>query len=285
MSEQLLINVSAFETRVALLADGSVQELHLARDGGYSLTGNIYLGKVERIVPGMQAAFINCGLDRPGFLHVRDIEGPRLMLGEEPDTPVPDIRDLLREGQQLMVQVAKDPIANKGARLTTKLAIASRYVVLMPFNDHIGISQRVEEDAERERLRELVDEIRTAEELGLGFIVRTAAEGVQREAIAADIRVLGQIWQKILAKKPAIACPGVVYEELPIHIRMVRDMVGPAVQGIQIDDRATFDRVREFVAEFLPQYAQRLRYYEGPVGLFASHCLEEELERLSLIHI
>jgi ribonuclease G len=144
MVEELLINVNDFETRVALLVNGTVQELHLARAEGYSHTGNIYLGKVERIVPGMQAAFINVGLDRPGFLHLRDIEGPRLMQGEAPDRSM-DIRDVLHDGQQLMVQVAKDPIAGKGARLTTHLAIASRYVVLMPFNDHIGISQRIEE--------------------------------------------------------------------------------------------------------------------------------------------
>ena len=280
MSEELLINVSAFETRVALLAGGHVQELHLARDDGYSRTGNIYLGKVVRVVPGMQAAFVDCGLDRPGFLHVRDIEGPRLMLGEEADDPLPDIRDLLREGQELMVQVAKDPIANKGARLTTKLAIASRYVVLMPFNDHIGISQRIDDAAERERLKDLVAEIRAAAGVGLGFIVRTAADGIGREPIAADVRVLAQIWEKILAKKPTTGCPSMVYQELPIHIRMVRDMVGPALACIQIDHRPTFDRVCEFVREFLPQYVERLSYYDdASLGLFASHRLEDELDR------
>ena len=279
MSEELLINVSAFETRVALLAGGHIQELHLAREGGYSLTGNVYLGKVERVVPGMQAAFVDCGLERPGFLHVRDIEGPRLMLGEEGEHPLPDIRELLREGQQLMVQVAKDPIANKGARLTTKLAIASRYVVLMPFNDHIGISQRIDDEAERERLKDLVSHVRGAEGVGLGFIVRTAAEGIQREPVALDVRVLAQIWEKILAKKPTSACPGLVYQELPLHIRVVRDLVGPAISRIQIDHRPTFDRVREFVAEFLPQYVERLHYYDGEVGLFASHGLEDELDR------
>ncbi|MDH3642760.1 MAG: ribonuclease E/G, partial [Gammaproteobacteria bacterium] len=165
MAEELLINVSEFETRVALLSAGFAQEIHLARADGYSLTGNIYIGRVERVIPGMQAAFVACGLERPGFLHVRDIEGPRLMQGEEADTPA-DIRDLLHEGQQLMVQVAKDPIAGKGARLTTQLAIASRYMVLMPFNDHIGISQRVDEEAERERLKALVEEVRETHGIG-----------------------------------------------------------------------------------------------------------------------
>ena len=144
MAEEILIAVSEFETRVALLSSGSVAEIHLARADGYSLTGNVYLGRVDRIIPGMQAAFVDVGLERPGFLHVRDIEGPRLIKGDgEPaadSAQVPDIRDVLHEGQQLMVQIAKDPISGKGARLTTQLAIASRYMVLMPFNDHIDIS-------------------------------------------------------------------------------------------------------------------------------------------------
>jgi len=280
MSEELLINVSPFETRVALLSAGNVQELHLARDEGYSLTGNIYLGKVERVVPGMQAAFINCGLSRPGFLHVSDIEGPRLMLGDEADAdPIPDIRDLLREGQELMVQVAKDPISSKGARLTTKLTIASRYVVLMPFNEHIGISQRIEDDAERERLTDLVARVRDAAGVGLGFIVRTAAEGVGREPVAADVRVLAQIWDAVMAKKPTVSCPGMLYEELPVHIRMVRDMVGPELASIEIDHRPTYDRVHEFVSEFLPQHVQQLNYYDDAQGLFANRCVENALDR------
>ena len=279
MAEQLLINVSDFETRVALIAEGRVQELHLARDGGYSLTGNIYLGKVNRVVPGMQAAFVNCGLERHGFLHVRDIEGPRLMLGEEPEDDLPDIRDLLREGQQLMVQVAKDPMANKGARLTTKLTIASRYVVLMPFNDHIAISQRIDEEAERERLKFLVAEVRTAQSVGLGFIVRTAAEGVGRDALATDVRVLAHTWENILAKKPTSGCPSRVYQELPMHIRMVRDMVSPEVTSIHVDHRPTFDSVREFVEEFLPEFVQRLSFRDGEVGSSASYQIDDELNR------
>ncbi len=178
MAEELLINVNDFETRVALVVGGAVQELHLARSEGYSLTGNIYLGRVERIVPGMQAAFIDVGLERPGFLHVRDIEGPRLMLGEAPDRQL-DIRELLHEGQQIMVQVAKDPISGKGARLTTQLAVASRFLVLMPFNDHIGISQRIEEEEERERLKTADRRMaRQRRASAWAFIARTAADGV-----------------------------------------------------------------------------------------------------------
>ncbi len=279
MAEELLINVSAFETRVALLAEGHVQEIHLARPEGYSRTGNIYLGKVERVVPGMQAAFVDCGLDRPGFLHVRDIEGPRLMLGETEENAPPDIRELLREGQRLMVQVAKDPISGKGARLNTKLAIASRYLVLMPFNEHIGISQRMDEEVERERLRAIVARVREDEGASMGYIVRTAAEGIEAGAIAADMRVLARIWDNILAKRTDVGCPGLLYEELPIHIRTVRDMVGTNLDRIQIDHLPTYERVREFVSEFLPDFVDRVSYCEEPVGLLESRSVHEALDR------
>ena len=278
MAEELLINVSEFETRVALLSGGSAQEIHLARADGYSLTGNIYLGRVDRIVPGMQAAFVSVGLERPGFLHVRDIEGPRLMLGEEAQ-PRPDIRELLHEGQPLMVQITKDPISGKGARLTTQVAIASRYLVLMPFNDHIGISQRLDEEEERDRLKCLVEEIRQAQGIHMGFIVRTVAEGVDREPIDADIRVLARIWDKVLHNRRAGACPGLVYEEFPLHIRVVRDLVNSNVDIIHIDHQRTFDRVRDFVSEFLPEFNDRLVLYDGDCPLFEQYGVDDELNR------
>ena len=278
MAEELLINVSEFETRVALLSAGSVQEIHLARLGGYSLTGNIYIGRVERVIPGMQSAFVSCGLDRPGFLHVRDIEGPRLAPGEEPEK-IPDIRDLLHEGQRLMVQIAKDPIAGKGARLTTQLAIASRYLVMMPFNDHIGISQRLDDEVERDRLRCLVEDVRETQGVGVGFIVRTAAEGVDRKSIDMDVGVLARMWDKLIENKRNVGCPGLVYEELPLHIRVVRDMVTPNVERIHIDHRATYERVRVFVDEFLPEFTERLALYDDNRPMFERYGIDDELNR------
>ncbi len=278
MTEELLINVNDFETRVALLAGGSVQEVHLARAEGYSLTGNIYLGKVERIVPGMQAAFIDLGLERPGFLHVRDIEGPRLMLGEAPERAA-DIRDLLHDGQQLMVQVAKDPISGKGARLTTQLALASRYIVLMPFNDHIGISQRIEEEAERTRLKDLIDARRAAQGVAMGFIARTAAEGVGESVIDTEVRVLARMWDKILEKKRQVTCPALVYQEIPLHIRVVRDLAGPRLSRILIDHEETYQRVRDFVVDFLPESVDRVQLYQESRPLFERFGVEEELAR------
>ncbi len=280
MAEELLITVSEFETRVAKLAGGAVQELHLAPASGYSLTGNVYIGKVERIIQGMQAAFVDVGLERPGFLHVRDIEGPRLMQAENGEpSESPDIRDLLHEGQQLMVQVAKDPISGKGARLTTQLAIASRYTVLMPFTDHIGISQRIEDEEERQRLKALIDEVRQAQGIGMGFIARTAVEGVDRDAIERDLRVLTRIWDKVLEKKANSSCPAVVYEELPLHIRVVRDLTDPDVETIRIDHRDTYERVRKFVDEFIPEFSERMRHYDDDRQLFHRYGIDDEISR------
>ena len=256
MAEEILIAVSDFETRVALLAGGLVQEIHLARADGYSLTGNVYLGRVVRIIPGMQAAFVEIGLERPGFLHVRDIEGPRLILGEDA-APTQDIRELLHDGQRLMVQIVKDPIAGKGARLSTQIALASRFMVLMPFTDHIGISQRIDIETERERLRALIEQVRCEQGIGMGFIARTAADGVERAAIELDVRVLTRIWDRVLEKKRSVSEPGLVYEELPLHIRIVRDLAGPDVQRILIDQRKTHDEVRRFVDEFIPEFSER----------------------------
>ena len=283
MAEEILIAVSEFETRVALLSSGAVQEIHLARSDGYSLTGNVYLGRVDRIIPGMQAAFVDVGLERPGFLHVRDIEGPRLIKGDDqsPQDPAqaPDIRDVLHEGQTLMVQIAKDPISGKGARLTTQLAIASRYMVLMPFNDHIGISQRIDEPEERERLIALIDGVRADQGIGMGFIARTAAEGAQHDAVDLDIRVLTRIWDKLLEKKRDRGCPALVYEELPLHIRMVRDLVGVNSERILIDHQATYERVHAFVEEFIPEFSERLELYREPRALFQRYGVDSEVER------
>jgi ribonuclease G len=278
VSEELLINVNDFESRVALVSGSVVEEVQVARAGADSLTGNIYLGRVQRIIPGMQAAFVECGLERPGFLHVNDIAGPRLMLGEEPDGAV-DIRELLHDGQRLMVQVAKDPIASKGARLTTQLTIASRYLVLMPFSDHIGVSQRVDQEDERERLRLLVDEVRGGQDAGVGFIVRTAADGVAREPLEADVRVLLRIWDRIMARRAECGCPGIVYEELPLHTRVIRDMATANLERIRIDHLPTLERVRTFVSEFLPELTDRVVLYDEPRPIFERFGVDDELTR------
>jgi ribonuclease G len=280
MDEELLINVSGFETRVALMQNHALAEVHLQRSGPYSLTGNIYKGRVERILPGMQAAFVNVGLGRPGFLHARDIDMPRIGVAE-PDPVQKDIRDLVHEGQALLVQVAKDPMASKGARLTTNLALASRYLVLMPLNSHLGISQRIDDEAERERLRVATEAARIAAggSESTGLIVRTAAEGVASALLEADVRVLMRVWQLVDERQRGVDAPSLVYQELPLHTRIIRDFAGPDLKAVKIDERRTFERVRDFVDQFLPEHVERVQHYVDPVPLFERYGVEDEIER------
>jgi len=275
MKSELLINVTPFETRVALVLDGLLHDLQIARASGSSLTGNIYLGRVERILPGMQAAFVNVGLDRPGFLHVRDI-------ARRPDddrSKEPDIRACLHEGQQLLVQISKDSISTKGARLTTDIAIASRYAVLMPFDTHVGISQRIEDAVERDRLRALIDGIRAAHSIGMGVIARTVAEGVDGPHLETDLVYLARVWERLQQLKSESSCPSRVYEELPIQVRAMRDIVPPDIEGITIDDQDTYDRVRRFVDEFSPEFSDRVLRYAEARPLYERFGIEDEIRR------
>jgi len=279
MDEDLLINVSGYETRVALLQNHVLAEVHLQRSGTYSLTGNIYQGRVDRILPGMQAAFVQIGVGRPGFLHARDIYSPQIDVAD-PDPVIPDIRDLITEGQSVLVQVSKDPIASKGARLTTHLALASRFLVLMPFDNHVGVSQRIEEEGERERLRGVTEAARARHEVGhLGCIVRTAAEGVPAQQIDTDLQLLLRIWQRVDERAKASSTPALVYEELPIHTRVIRDLAGPEMKTIQIDERHTYERVRAFAEQFVPEFLPRIQLYDETVPLFDRHGVEDEIDR------
>jgi len=281
MSEELLINVNPFETRAALLRDGALQELHIARSSGYSCTGNIYLGRVERIVAGMQAAFVDVGLERPGFLHARNMVpkvGVRDVAG---DHPLPDIRDLLHEGQELLVQVTKDPISGKGVRLTAEVSVAARYAVLMPLGSQIGISQRIEE-AERERLRRIISEARCRLNTAMGFIARTVSEGIDAEVIESDMAQLLRVWDAMAAKRADLRCPAPPHEDLPLHIRLLRDLAGPDLTRIRIDDERTCRRAASFAAQFLPELAHRVEHYCEPRPLFDRYGIEDEAARALL---
>ena len=279
MDEDLLINVSGYETRVALLKNHALAEVHLQRSGTYSLTGNIYKGRVDRILPGMQAAFVQIGIGRPGFLHARDIYSPLITVAD-PEPVMPDIRDLVTEGQSLLVQVSKDPIASKGARLTTHLALASRFLVLMPFDDHVGVSQRIEEEPERERLRQLTECVRAKVSAGrLGCIVRTAADGVDEAQLELDMQLLLRIWQRVEEAAAASSAPALVYEELPIHTRVIRDLASPDVKTVKIDEPETYERVRKFAEQFVPEFVARIVRYDEPVPLFDRHGVEDEIDR------
>ena len=279
MPDELLINVDEFETRAALMCDGALQELHIARSQGYSLTGNIYFGRVQRVMPGMQAAFVDVGLQRPGFLHARDMRRRRSTGDTATPDETPDIRDLVAAGESLLVQVLKDPISSKGARLSTKLTIASRYVVLMPFNDRIGISQRIEREADRARLIEIIDEIRRRRGIAMGFIARTACDSAEASAIEADIDAVLATWRRVLKSHAKAQCPARVYRDLPLQARLIRDISSPGLARIVIDDEQARRRIEGFVNERLPELAGRIEAHEGTQPLFEHRGVDAEVVR------
>ncbi|MBS1208798.1 MAG: ribonuclease [Proteobacteria bacterium] len=273
MSEAYLINFTPQETRVALLYNGVVQELHIEREHSRGFVGNIYLGKVVRVLPGMQSAFIDIGLDRTAFLHVADIWIDRA--AGEIQRP---IERILNEGQTLMVQVLKDPIGTKGARLSTQLSIAGRLVVYLPQDKHIGISQRIESEAGRERLRERLQSLLPAEEKG-GFIVRTQAEQASDEELAADIAYLGKLWTEIQAQRLEGRPPVLLYRDLTLAQRVLRDLIGADTEKVVIDSRENFQKLNQFASDYMPRMAHLLEHYSGERPLFDLHGVEDEIQR------
>ena len=284
MTQEVLVNVETFETRVAVLEGGQLQELHLARANAASVTGNIYSGRVVRVLPGMQAAFVDVGLERPGFLHAKDIRGshwPAVEAARVAGEDAPLIERLLGEGDRVLVQVAKDPISSKGARLTTHLALPSRYLVLMPFSAHIGVSQRIEDETERERLRAEVEAARASAEVpeGFGFIVRTVADGAQAAEIAADMAFLVRSWERIDGCRHDLVGSSLVYEELPVQVRVLRDLVDRSVDAIRIDCPDTHAAMRRYAERFLPELNACLHHHQAPTPLFEGSGVEAEISR------
>ncbi|TRW50453.1 ribonuclease G [Aliidiomarina halalkaliphila] len=278
MSAEILINVTPSETRVALVENGILQEIHIERQSRRGLVGNVYVGKVSRVLPGMQAAFVDIGLEKAAFLHASDII-THIDQVEELDReqiPAPDISQLVRQGQHIMVQVVKDPLGTKGARLTTDITIPSRYLVLMPRSNHVGVSQRIESDKERERLRQSVESFCNDD---IGFIVRTAAEGAGKDELAQDASFLRRLWDKIQERRKKNAKGGVLYEDLNLASRVLRDFVGVELERIRVDSRLSFSQLQEFVAEFIPHLADRLEYYEGERPIFDLFDVENEIQR------
>lgn len=278
MGEEILINFTPMETRVAVIENGVPQELYIERAKRRGLVGNIYNGKVVRVLPGMQAAFVDIGLERAAFIHVEEVLGQSATAEERSNT---SIAQVLREGQGLLVQVTKDPIGTKGARLTTHLSIPSRYLVYMPGNEHIGVSQRIEDNDERDRLRSLIDSL--AEEAGEesrgGFILRTVAEGANETELRADLLFLYRLWGAIQDKIKGAGLPEIVYEDLPLNMRALRDMAHAGVERIRIDSRETYQKAQEFVQALVPEIQHKLEYYPGERPIFDLFNVEEEIKR------
>ena len=275
MNEQILINVTPQETRVAVTEQGAVQELHIERDSSRGLVGNIYLGRVCRVLPGMQSAFVEIGLPRAAFLHVADIWTARNGNGDGGTRP---IERILSEGQTLLVQVVKDPIGSKGARLSTQVSIAGRLLVYLPQDPHIGISQRIEDEVEREHLRERVHALLPPGETG-GFIVRTVAEQATDAELTADIEYLVTLWKQIQQSATTAAPQALLYQDLSLATRVLRDLVTDSTDRIIVDSRETFQKLRDFAERYTRQALPILEHYAGERPLFDLFAVEDEIEK------
>lgn len=277
MSAELLINVTPSESRVALIENGILQEIHVERHTKRGLVGNIYRGKVSRVLPGMQAAFVDIGFEKAAFLHASDIAMHSEIAEEVSASHIEkqDIRELVRDGQDIVVQVVKDPIGTKGARLTTDITIPSRYLVFMPSVAHVGVSQRIEDEVERERLKELVQEFCNDEG---GFILRTAAEGVAEKELIQDAEFLRRLWSKIQDRKKK-KLSHVLYEDLPLARRVLRDFVGTELDRIRIDSNLSLQELQQFTGEYVPELNKLLEYYPGERPIFDLYDVENEAQR------
>ncbi|HET7306855.1 MAG TPA: ribonuclease G [Gammaproteobacteria bacterium] len=277
MSEEILINVTPRETRVALLDNGSLEEIFIERAHRRGLVGNIYKGKVLRVLPGMQAAFVDVGLERSAFLHASDISRAVYSEGEPEMRGPADIRELLHEGDELLVQVLKDPLGTKGARLSTRIGIPSRYLVHVPGSDRVSVSARIDDADERERLAGLVTQFLESDTGG--YIVRTAAEGVSHEAIRADMLFLRKLWE-LIAEQSRSAPPGtLVHEDLLLPVKMLRDFLDSQVEQVRVDSEAVYRRMADFADMFLPELAGRVELYDGARPIFDLYGIETEIQK------
>jgi len=278
MTAEIFVNVTPRESRAAVIENGVLQEVFIERANRRGLTGNIYKGKVSRVLPGMQAAFIDIGLERTAFLHASDmIRRPPEAEGLETPDDV-NIRELVAEGDEVLVQVLKDPLGTKGARLTTFVAIPSRYMVYMPAGRGTGVSARIEDEAERRRLREAVMLHAPAEGPG-GYIVRTAADGATPEELSADMLFLKRLWDAVREKGSATPARQLVHEDLPLPVRVLRDLLNGNVERVYVDSPAAHDRMLEFARNFMPASTAKIELYSQPRPLFDLHNVEEEIEK------
>ena len=273
MSKEFLINCTPQETRVAVVEQGVVQELHVERLAHRGLVGNIYRGRIVRVLPGMQSAFVDVGLERTAFLHITDL----WQAERHPESP-PRIERLLAEGEEITVQVLKDPIGSKGARLTTQISLAGRYLVYLPQENHIGISQKIEGESERETLRERLTALLPPEESG-GYIVRTNAENATDEQLAADIAYLRRLWADIQGEALRRRAPSLIHEDLDLALRVLRDFVDGEAARIRVDSRENAQRLLAFAETYTPQVAPLIEHYRGDRPLFELYNVEEEIEK------
>ena len=278
MSIEILINVTPQETRVAVVDDGVLQEVQIERARSKGIVGNIYRGKAKRVLPGMQAAFIEIGLERTGFLHANEITLNDPAFSEEQRATPPRVEQLVHEGETVWVQVLKDPVVEKGARLTTELSIPSRYFVYMPNNEHIGISQKIELEEDRQRLLNKLTELLENEDMQGGFIIRTLADTARDEELASDLVYLRKAWKSISESMRNQSKFGLVHEDIPLALRTLRDLVNEDVDRIRIDSKESHARCREFAEELIPSITGKLEWYSGERPLFSHYGVEEGIQ-------
>lgn len=273
MSEEILINVTPPETRVAVIENGVLQELIIERSRQIGLVGNIYKGQVCRVLPGMQAAFVDIGLPKAAFLHISDLCGKELEKVQSDN-----IGHYLHEGQHVVVQVVKDPLGTKGARLTTEISIPSRFQVYMPYANNAGVSQRIDCESERIRLKICIENFRQENQCG-GFIARTAAEGVEESVLVADMTFLLKLWQAIAAKISTAKVKQFIHKDLPLSVRTLRDVYKEGIERIRIDSKETYHRLIEFAETFMPELTGIIEHYTGESPLFDIYSVEDEIQK------
>jgi len=274
--EEVLINVTSSEVRAALLENGVLQEVYVERAARRGLISNIYKGRVLRVLPGMQAAFIDIGLERTAFLHASDIAKSGMPENGEEEH---NIRELVREGDEIMIQVVKDPLGNKGARLTSYITLPSRHLVLLPRGNTVGISARIEDEDERDRLRGLVEELLAERELTCGVIVRTVAEGADQQALAADLRYLLRLWDVVQERCSKRSVKSLVHEDLSLPLRVLRDMVTGDVENVLVDSESDYEAMQEFATTYLPDAKPDIELYRRRRPIFDLHGIEDEIRR------
>lgn len=274
MSEQILVNVTPFETRVAIMEQGTLQEVHIERASQRGKVGNVYLGKVVRVLPGMQSAFVDIGLERAAFIHIADLRENRIARNN--GLPQLQIEKILFEGQPIMVQVIKDAINNKGARLSNQISIAGRLLVYMPFDEHIGVSQKIEDESERERLKNLVASFMPPDEKG-GYIIRTQAELASEEEIQRDVEYLRLRWKKLKEAIQTQGAPSLIYQDLDLLERVMRDMVVPETISVEIDSRSATQHLSEWSKVYTPEITHKINHYTGSRPLFDTANIDDEI--------
>lgn len=289
MANEILINAAPGETRVAILERGQLLDLHIERASTRNVVSNVVKGRVTRVLPGMQAAFVDIGLEKAAFLYAGDyVEDIERLEGEEGYVEgggrgrrrggrraPPDIGTLLEEGQEILVQIAKEPIGTKGARITSHVSIAGRHLVLTPWAQRVGVSRRIESDRERRRLRDVVERIRPRD---LGFIIRTAGEGTREADLEADVRYLTKVWDDVQIRKDQVRAPAVLYSEPELPLRVIRDFASAETKRIAVDSRPVYEQMRGFVEEFVAEPRPRLELYQGADPIFDHHEVEPRID-------